>query len=214
MTDLFKSNLQYPETQMKHKLVSILVCLAALLVFVACIFLGMRNNLPLPATAAPTVFDENYVTSLPPTPASPGQAISYEGLQLAMDHAELSTDYLTEYGSRREPPADKKFLWVQVALKNSDAQAHDLPDTQHFSVLYDDSEFKPTYGHRQAYADYTVLDNVVYPGQSLVAWLRFDVPTMAELAALQFAYLPKSSRVTYLHYDWRDQPVFLWRLAP
>jgi hypothetical protein len=214
MTNLLKSDLSYPETQMKPKIVWFLIRLAALLVFVACILFGMRSNAPLPATAAPTAFDENYVTSLPPTPASPGQTVSYDGLQVTIDHAELSTDYLTEYGSRREPPADKKFLWVQVALKNSGAQAHNLPDTQHFSVLYGDSEFKPTYGHRQAYADYTVLDAVVYPGQSLVAWLRFDVPVVAKLTGLQFAYLPKSSRVTYLHYDWRDQPVFLWRLAP
>jgi hypothetical protein len=199
---------------MKPKLVSILICLAALLVFAACILFGMRNNAPLPATAAPTAFDENYATSLPPTPASPGQTISYEGLQVTIDHAELSTDYQTEYGSLREPPAGEKFLWVQVALKNSEAQAHDLPDTQHFSALYGSSEFKPTYGHRQAYADYTLLDGVVYPGQSLVAWLRFDVPAVAELTRLQFAYLPKSSRVTYIHYDWRDQPVFLWKLAP
>ncbi|MGC1379211.1 MAG: DUF4352 domain-containing protein [Anaerolineales bacterium] len=199
---------------MKPKLISILVCLAALLVFAACILFWTRNNAPLPATAAPTAFDENYVTSLPPTPASPGQAISYEGLQVTIDHAELSTDYLTEYGSRREPPADTKFLWVQVALKNSGAQAHDLPAAQHFSALYGGGEFKPTYGHRQGYADYTVLDGVVYPGQSLVAWLRFDVPAVAELSLLQFAYLPKSSRVTYSDYAWRDQPVFLWRLAP
>jgi hypothetical protein len=199
---------------MKHKLILTLICLAALLVFAACILFGTRNNAPLPATAAPTAFDENYVTSLPPTPAPSGQTISYDGLQVTIDHAELSTDYLTEYGSRREPPPGEKFLWVQVALKNSDTQAHDLPAVEHFSVLYGSSEFKPIYGHRQAYADYTLLGGVVYPGQSLVAWLRFDVPAVAELTMLQFAYLPKSSRVTYLHYDWRDQPVFLWKLAP
>ena len=202
---------------MKPKTVLILIFLVGLPIFALCAIPGMINNHTAPATAMPTPVtanDGDFKTSLPPTPAPPGQTVFYDGLQVTIDHAELSTDYLTEYGSRREPPAGMKFLWVQVAVKNSNTQAHDLPAVEHFSALYDGGEFKPTYGHRQAYADYTVLDGVLYPVQSVAAWLRFDVPAVAELAMSQFAYLPTSSRVAYLNYTGDDHPVFLWRLAP
>jgi hypothetical protein len=135
-----------------------------------------------------------------------------------MEHAELSSDYITEYGSSREPPVGQKFLWIEVTLKNIGSQAHDIPAIEHYSVLYDAAELKPTYGHRQEHLDYTSLGDAIYPGQSLVAWLRFDVPASSELTALQFVYLPESSRITNpfspTDYAWADHPVFRWNLAP
>jgi len=45
-----------------------------------------------------------------PTPMSPVQMIVYDDLQVVMSEAEITTNYLTEYGSSREPPAGKKIV--------------------------------------------------------------------------------------------------------
>ena len=54
-----------------------------------------------------------------PTPIFPGKMIIYNDLQVEISQAEITTSYLTEYGSGREPPAGQKFLWVHINLKNS-----------------------------------------------------------------------------------------------
>jgi hypothetical protein len=86
-------------------------------------------------------------------------------------------------------------MWVRVQLKNLGQKEIGTPQSEHFSVLYAAAEFKPTYGHRKGYADYTALDAVLFPSQQVDAWLRFDVPASAELEDLRFVFLPDSSQV-------------------
>ena len=69
---------------------------------------------PVPSST-PQVVEENK--SLP-TPMSPSKMIVYDDLQVEMSEAEITTSYTTEYGSNREPPAGKKFIWIHVRLKN------------------------------------------------------------------------------------------------
>jgi len=136
-----------------------------------------------------------------------------------MDQLEISADYMTDYGSTRIPPAGQKFLWVHVQLKNVGQTGMDVPVSEHFSVLYAATELKPTYGHRARYTDYTVLGPVIFPNQELDGWLRFDIPTTAELKDLRFIFLPESSQVgasfsspNYPYAD--DKPTFVWNCAP
>lgn len=153
-----------------------------------------------------------------PTPVFPGKAIVYHDLQVMMSQAETTTSYITEYGSSREPPAGQKFLWVRVSLKNISQHEQGLPAVEHFSVLYGTTEFKATYGHRKGHADYTALKTTVYEGQEVDAWLRFDIPAIAELVDLWFAYLPESSQVSISFsptaYPWGDHPIYLWTCTP
>ena len=138
-----------------------------------------------------------------PTPIFPGKMIIYNDLQVEMNQAEITTSYLTEYGSSREPPAGQKFLWVHINLKNIRQHEQNLPAIEHFSVLYGTTEFKPTYGHRDGYADYTALKTSMYQGQDVAAWLRFDIPAVAELVDLWFAFLPESSQVSVSFFSHR-----------
>jgi hypothetical protein len=153
-----------------------------------------------------------------PTPVAPGQTIIYDDLQMELSGAEMTGSYLTEYGSKREPPADAKFLWIHILLKNTGQHEQDLPTPEHFSVLYGPTEFKPSYGHRQDYADYTALKPIVYQGQEVDAWLRFELPADAELKDLQFAFLPESFQISVAfspsEYPWGDHPIYLWTCAP
>jgi hypothetical protein len=125
---------------------------------------------------------------------------------------------LTEFGSTREPPAGKKFLWIHIVLKNIAQQEQDLPAPEHFSALYGTTEFKPTYGHRKDYADYMALTTNIVQGQEVDAWLRFDIHAAAELQDLWFAFLPESSRVSIAFspsaYSWADHPIYLWACVP
>jgi len=73
----------------------------------------------------------------------------YDDLQVVMSRAEVTTSFLAEYGSTREPPAGKKFLWIHITLKNISQGEQDLPAPEHFSVLNGTTEFKSTYGHRK-----------------------------------------------------------------
>ena len=131
-----------------------------------------------------------------PTPMSPSQTVVYEDLQVMMSQAEITTSYLTEFDSTREPPADRKFLWIHIVFKNVGQQVRDLPAPEHFSVLYGTTEFKPTYGYRKDYADYMALTISIVPGQEVDAWLRFDIYAAAELKDLWFAFLPESSQIS------------------
>ncbi len=130
-----------------------------------------------------------------PTPSSPGNSINWQELQVTMDQAEITEDFITEFGSTRNPPEGEKFLWVNVRLKNVGRKEIDVPLPEHFSALYADSEFKPTYGHRKDHTDYTSLEPVLFPDQQADAWLRFDIPVTAELKDLRFVFLPESSHV-------------------
>lgn len=106
-------------------------------------------------------------------------------------------------------------MWVHVQLKNTGQDAIDIPPSEHFSVLYAESEFKSTYGHRKDHADYMSLEQPIFADQEVDAWLRFDVPIAAELNDLRFVFLPESSSVgvsfsspTYPYAT--DHPTFVW----
>jgi hypothetical protein len=136
-----------------------------------------------------------------------------------MDQAEISQDFITEFGSTRNPPDGEKFLWVHIQLKNMGKQEIDVPLPEHFSALYADSEFKPTYGHRKDHADYTSLEPVLFPDQGADAWLRFDIPVTAELKDLRFVFLPESSHVgisfSSPNYPYaEDYATYVWNCAP
>jgi len=169
---------------------------------------------PAPVSSATP---QTAVKSLP-TSISPGKRIVYDDLQVAMSQAEITTSYLTEYGSTREPSVGGKFLWIHVLLKNVGQREQNLPAPEHFSVLYDATEFKSTYGHRKGYVDYTTLKPVLYQGEEADAWLRFDIPIEAELKDLQFVFLPESSQVSVgfssSDYSWGNHPIYLWMCAP
>ncbi len=144
--------------------------------------------------------------------------VVYDDLQVEMSAAELTTGYLTEYGSKREPPVGAKFLWIHVLLKNIGQSERKLPAPEHFSALYGETEFKPSYGHRKDYTDYTALKPIIYPGQQVDAWLRFELPAAAELKDLQFAFLPESVQISVAfspgEYPWGEHPIYLWTCAP
>ena len=165
---------------------------------------------------APAAPQTGYISL--PTPAPSGQAVVYDDLQVVMSAAEITTGYVTEYGSRREPPAGENFLWVHVLLKNTGQRERKLPAPEHFSALYGATEFKPGYGHRKNYADYAALAPVVYQGQAVDAWLRFDLPAAAKLKDLQFAFLPESYQISIAFspgkYPWGAHPIYLWMCAP
>ncbi len=153
-----------------------------------------------------------------PTPISSSQAIVYKNLQMVMSEAEITTSYLTEYGSTREPSAGIKFIWIHILLKNMGSSEWALPAPEHFSVLNGTTEFKPTYGHRKDHTDYTALNITMTQGQEVDAWLRFDIPFAAELKDMTFAFLPESSQVSLgfssSNYFWADHPIYLWTCGP
>jgi hypothetical protein len=153
-----------------------------------------------------------------PTPMPPVQMIVYDDLQVVLSEAEITSNYLTEYGTEREPPAGKYIIWVRILLKNIGQDQQTLPDAEHFSVLHGTAEFKSTYGHRKDHADYMALTPTLIQGQEVDAWLRFDIPAEAELQDLTFAFLPESSQVSFgfssNDYSWADHPIYLWNCAP
>lgn len=154
-----------------------------------------------------------------PTPSSPGNSITWDALEVNMDQLEINEEYLTDFGSTRIPPAESKFLWVHIRLKNVSQVEMEVPLWEHFSILYAAIELKPTYGHRAEYTDYTTLGPVIYPNQELDGWLRFDIPITAELSDLRFVFLPESSQVgasynspNYPYAD--DKPTYVWNCSP
>jgi hypothetical protein len=174
------------------------------------------SNLPTPALSA-TPQPTAETVSLP-TPVSPNETAFYGNLQVTMTQAEITSSYLNEYGSNREPAAGMQLLWVHINLKNNGQETLDLPAPEHFSVLNGTSEYKPIYGHRQEHTDYLTLTTGLGEGQELEAWLRFDIPADLELNDLTFAFLPESSRVSVgfssSDYAWADNPIYLWTCAP
>ncbi len=161
-----------------------------LFLLAACSALGEATAIPAVATASP----QPTATALP-TPASPGDTIVWQSLQVTMDRLEVTEDYVTESDSTRFPPAGDKLLWVHLRLKNLGQKELSVPGSGNFSVLYAATELKPTYGHRKDYPDYTALGPLIFPGQELDGWLRFDIPTAATVDELRFVFLPLSAQV-------------------
>jgi hypothetical protein len=199
---------------MIRKLMLLLYGLFGLLIFSACNSASRPAATPVSSATPQTAIEGKAL----PTSVSPGQRVVYEDLQVAMSEAEITTGYLTEYGSTREPPAGKRFLWIHIILQNIGQNERNLPAPEHFSALYGMTEFKPTYGHRKDHADYMTLTAGMVQGQDVNAWLRFDIPAAMELRDLWFAFLPESSQVSVgfssSEYPWGDHPIYLWMCAP
>jgi len=201
---------------MTKPLIFVLSSLLGLLMATACNSAG-ETAAPTPVPS-PTLLVATERKSLP-TPLSPGQKIVYDDLQVTMKESEITTSYITEYGSDRESTtADKKFIWIRLLLRNIGQDERTLPETEHFSVIYGTDEFKSTYGHRKDHTDYTSLNTNMATRQEIDAWLRFDIPATAELQELWVAFLPESSRVSFgfssSEYFWADHPIYLWNCAP
>jgi hypothetical protein len=151
-----------------------------------------------------------------PTPASIGEAAAFNDLIIRIGGVEINEQYRTRFGPMRDATPGIKFLWVLVVVENGGEAGIDLPGEDHFSILLGGNEYKPTYGHRDGFPDFTSLGGAVFPGKPLEGWLRFDIPDEAELKDLQFAFLPESTRITYTRTQSGgsifDHPVFLWRL--
>lgn len=166
---------------------------------------------PVTATASP----QPTATALP-TPASPGDPVVWRDLQVSMDQVEVTDQFITEFGTQRLPTAGKKFLWVHVRFQNMGREEITLPVSENFSVLHAESEIKSIYGHRQGYADYTVLGSTLFPGQSLDGWLRFDIPATVELKDLWFVFVPGSAQVgvspSSPNYPYAtNKPTYVWK---
>ena len=134
--------------------------LIGLILLTACNTKPETSAVPAAGTATlpppPTV----TATKVFPTPSSPTDSILWDDLQVTMDGLEITNEYLNDFGSTRNPPAGKKFLWVHVHLKNMGQIEKDVPVFEHYSILYAAVEIKPIYGHRNGYVDYTTLESV------------------------------------------------------
>lgn len=166
-------------------------------------------------TPAPIAAPSPTQTRAPEGPVLRGEAITWRNLQGTVDQVELTDSFMTDFGIKREPGANLQFAWVHIQLKNVGSAEIGLPVSEHFSVLYAESEFKPTYGHRLEYADYANLAKVIFPGQTVDGWLRFDLPATAQLNDLRVVFLPESSQVgvspNSKDYPWgSEHPTFVW----
>ena len=189
------------------------IFLIGLFVFTACSSVDGFSTLP----AGTKVISQPTATPtrMFPTPSSAGDLVVWRNLQVSMDLSEITDNFVNEFGSQRVPPADMKFLWIHVTLENVGTEEILLPESENFSVLYAESEFKPIYGHRQGYADYTDVGSTLFPGQKLDAWLRFDIPGEADLNELWFVFLPTSAQVgvspSSPHYPYAEnKPTYVW----
>ena len=193
------------------------ILFVGLFVLSACTSAGGFSPTPVstPGLPQPTV----TVSRVVPTPSSPGDPVLWRDLQVSMDQPESTDTFINEFGSQRVPSAGQKFLWIHLALENIGTEEIPLPESENFSVLYAESEFKPIYGHRQGYADYTDLGAVLFPKQKLDAWLRFDIPAEADLRELWFVFLPTSAQVgvspSSPEYPYAEnKPTYVWRCEP
>ncbi len=192
------------------------VLFLGLFIFGACASPGRSSPTPVVVTASP---QPSVTPTALPTPASPGDTIVWQSLQVTMDRLEVTEDYVTEYDSTRFPPAGDKLLWVHLRLKNLGQKELSVPGSGNFSVLYAATELKPTYGHRKDYPDYTALGPLIFPGQELDGWLRFDIPTAATVDELRFVFLPLSAQVgvspSSPSYPYsQNKPAYVWELRP
>jgi hypothetical protein len=174
---------------------------------------------PREVITTPTALPQPTATRVFPTPSSPGASVLWRDLQVSMDRPELTDSFVNEFGSQRVPSTGQKFLWIHLTLENIGLEEILFPESENFSVLYAESEFKPIYGHRQGYTDYTDLGTTLFPGQQLDAWLRFDIPVEADLNELWFVFLPTSAQVgvspSSPHYPYaEDKPTYVWKCGP
>lgn len=193
------------------------IFLIGLFVFTACSSVDGLSTLPAgtKAISQPTATP----TRLFPTPSSAGDPVVWRDLQVSMDQLEITDTFINEFGSQRAPSAGTKFLWIHVTLENVGTEEILLPESENFSALYAESEFKPIYGHRQGYTDYTDSGSTLFPGQQLDAWLRFDIPVEADLDELWFVFLPTSAQVgvspSSPHYPYAEnKPTYVWKCEP
>jgi len=171
-------------------------------------------------TAGPALVPTSTIpsTSGPPTPASPGQAVSYGTLQVMMGKFEFSDSYQTQYNTFGVPSPGQKFLWIQVILEETGTNPQSIPRYEYFSALLNQAEFKPSYAHRKDYSDYTELNGPIFPGQKVEGWLRFSVPKETQFSDLIFAFSPESTQVALYTPStlepWAEHPLYLWSLTP
>jgi Domain of unknown function (DUF4352) len=193
------------------------ILLIALFILAACASADQDSSTAVVATASSQPSPTGI--KILPTPSLPGDSVTWRNLQVSMEQAEITESFINEFNSQRVPSLGKKFLWVHIALENVGNDEISLPEPENFSVLYAESEFKPIYGHRQGYADYTTLDSPLFPGQKLDAWLRFDIPDTADLKDLWFVFLPTSAQIgalpsspTYPYAE--NKPTYVWKCGP
>lgn len=189
-----------------------------LVILTACSTQSNSQSIPATATATRIPLPTSTPTALP-TPSSPSDSILWEDLQVTMDQLEVTDEYFTDFGSIRTPPAGKKFLWVHVHLKNMGQVELDVPAFEHYSILYAVTEIKPIYGHRNGYVDYSTLGPAIFPDQELDGWLRFDIPSTAELNEMLFVFIPESAQVGVSYsspnYPYADnKPTYVWVCGP
>lgn len=158
-------------------------------------------------------------TRILPTPATPGDSITWQGLQVSMDQIETTEEFVTEFGSTRSPSPGNKFMWAHILLNNVGQIEIDLPRLENFSVLYAATEIKPTYGHRQGYKDFSTLPLKLFPDQQADGWIRFDIPAAAGLKDMLCVFLPESAQIgtsfSSPNYPYSDnKPTFVWKCAP
>lgn len=189
--------------------------LIGLLILAACSSTGESIT---PVT--PTVTSQPTATAVRilPTPASPGDSTIWRDLQVTMDQIEITEDFITEFGSTRIPSPGMKFMWAHIQLKNVGQIEIEIPQIEHFSVLYAATELKPTYGHRENYIEYATLGPILFPDQEADGWIRFDIPATAELKDMLCVFLPESAQIgttfSSPNYPYsEDKPTYVWKCA-
>ena len=192
--------------------VSNLICL---LILAACSSTGESVT---PVTPTGTSQPTPTAVRILPTPASPGDSIVWRDLQVTLDQIEITEDFITDFGSTRSPSPGMKFMWAHIQLKNVGRIEIEIPEIEHFSVLYAATELKPTYGHRQEYTDYSTLEPILFPDQEANGWIRFDIPATAELKDMLCVFLPESAQIgttfSSPNYPYsEDKPTYVWKCA-
>jgi hypothetical protein len=190
--------------------------LIGLLILTACSSTGEAVT-PLAATAPPqpTATEIRVL----PTPASPGDSITWRDLQVTLGQIETTGEFVTEFGSTRSPSPGMKFMWVHIQLRNAGQIEIDIPRLENFSALYAATEIKPTYGHRQGYKDYSTLAPELFPDQEADGWIRFDIPAAAELKDMLCVFLPESAQIgtsfTSPNYPYAEgKSTYVWKCEP
>ncbi len=188
--------------------------LIGLLILTAC----ASSNVSAPATITPLPRPTATEVRVLPTPASPNDSVIWRDLQVTWGQNEITENFITEFGSTRNPPPGKKFMWVHIQLKNAGKIEVKIPILENFSVLYAATEIKPSYGYRQGYTEYSTLGPMLFPDQTTDGWIRFDIPDTAELTDLLCVFLPESAQIgstisspNYPYSD--DKPTYVWKCA-
>ena len=110
---------------MTKNLMLLLGCLFGLLIVPACNS-SSRAIAPTPTPSPTPQVTGNYVV---PIPISPGQMIVHDDLQVTMKEAEITSTFITEYGTTREPPPGKNIIWINILLKNIGQSEQTLPES-------------------------------------------------------------------------------------